>query len=30
MEDRRMSVDEIAAYLGITHDTVHRWAGPAD
>jgi excisionase family DNA binding protein len=26
MEDRWMSVDEIAAYLGVSKDTVHTWA----
>ena len=25
MEDRWLSVDEIAAYLGIKRDTVYRW-----
>ena len=25
MEDRRFSVDEIAAYLGIKRDTVYKW-----
>ena len=25
MEDRWLSVDEIAAYLGITRDSVYRW-----
>jgi len=27
MEDRWLSVDEIAAYLGIKRDTVYRWIG---
>lgn len=26
MEDRWLSVDEIASYLGIKRDTVYRWA----
>ena len=26
MDDRWMSVDEIAAYLGVSKDTVHTWA----
>jgi len=25
MEDRWLSVDEIAAYLGIKRDTVYKW-----
>ncbi len=25
MEDRWLSVDEIAAYLGIRRDTVYKW-----
>jgi len=25
MEDRWLSVDDIAAYLGIKRDTVYRW-----
>jgi len=25
MEDRWLSVDEIAAYLGIKQDTVYKW-----
>jgi excisionase family DNA binding protein len=25
LEDRWLSVDEIAAYLGIKRDTVYRW-----
>lgn len=25
MEDRWLSVDEIAVYLGITRDTIYRW-----
>ena len=25
MDDRRRSVDEIAAYLGIKRDTVYKW-----
>ncbi len=25
MEDRYLSVDEIAEYLGIKKDTVHKW-----
>ena len=25
MEDRRQSVDEIAAYLEVTRDTVYHW-----
>jgi len=27
MEDRWLSVDEIAAYLGIKRDTVYKWIG---
>lgn len=27
MEDRWLSVDEIAAYLGIKRDTVYKWLG---
>ena len=27
MEDRWLSVREIAAYLGITTDSVYRWIG---
>jgi excisionase family DNA binding protein len=30
MEDRWLSVDEIAAYLGITRDTVHKWIDHKD
>ena len=26
MDDRWMSVDEIAAYLGVSKDTVYTWA----
>ncbi len=25
MEDRWLSVDEIAEYLGITRDTIYKW-----
>ena len=25
MEDRWLSVDEIASYLGVSKDTVYRW-----
>lgn len=25
MEDRGLSVEEIAAYIGIKRDTVHKW-----
>lgn len=25
MEDRWLSVDEIATYLGVTRDSVYRW-----
>ena len=25
MEDRSLSVDEIAAYLGVKRDTVYKW-----
>jgi excisionase family DNA binding protein len=27
MEDRWLSVDEIAAYIGIKRDTVYKWIG---
>ena len=27
MDDRWLSVDEIAAYLGIKRDTVYKWIG---
>lgn len=27
MEDRWLSVDEIASYLGIKRDTVYKWIG---
>lgn len=27
MDDRWMSVDEIAVYLGVSKDTVYTWAG---
>jgi excisionase family DNA binding protein len=27
MEDRWLSVDEIATYLGIKQDTVYKWIG---
>jgi excisionase family DNA binding protein len=27
IEDRWLSVDEIAAYLGIKRDTVYKWIG---
>jgi len=27
MEDRWLSVDEIATYLGVSKDTVYTWAG---
>lgn len=27
MEDRWLSVDEIATYLGIKRDTVYKWIG---
>ncbi len=27
MEDRWLSVDEIATYLGIKRDTVYKWVG---
>ena len=27
MEDRWLSVDDIAAYLGIKRDTVYKWIG---
>ncbi len=27
MEDRWLSVDEIAVYLGIKRDTVYKWIG---
>ncbi|MCD6405194.1 MAG: helix-turn-helix domain-containing protein [Planctomycetes bacterium] len=30
MEDRWLSVDEIAAYLGIKRDTVYRWTSERD
>ncbi|MCD4654075.1 helix-turn-helix domain-containing protein [bacterium] len=30
MEDRWLSVDEIAAYLGIKRDTVYRWISERD
>ena len=30
MEDRWLSVDEIAAYLGIKPDTVYKWIGRKD
>jgi len=26
MDDRWMSVDEIAAYLGVSKDTIYTWA----
>ena len=30
MEDRWLSVDEIAAYLGIKRDTVYKWVDRED
>ena len=30
MEDRWLSVDEIATYLGIKRDTVYRWISSKD
>ena len=27
MEDRWLSVDEVAIYLGITRDSIYRWIG---
>ena len=30
MEDRWLSVDEIAAYLGIKRDTVYKWIDNKD
>lgn len=30
MEDRWLSVDEIAVYLGITRDTIYRWIDSKD
>lgn len=30
MEDRWLSVDEIAAYLGIKRDTVYKWIDQKD
>lgn len=27
MEDRWLSVDEIAAYLGVKRDTIYKWIG---
>jgi excisionase family DNA binding protein len=30
MEDRWLSVEEIAAYLGIKPDTVYKWIGRKD
>lgn len=30
MEDRWLSVDEIAAYLGIKRDTVYKWIDHKD
>ncbi|MFZ4614770.1 MAG: helix-turn-helix domain-containing protein [Rectinemataceae bacterium] len=27
MEDRWLSVDEIATYLGVTRDTIYLWIG---
>lgn len=30
MEDRWFSVDEIAAYLGVSRDTVYSWLNKRD
>jgi len=30
MEDRWLSVDEIASYLGVSRDTIYRWIEERD
>jgi len=30
MQDRWLSVEEIAAYLGVSRDTIYTWVGKTD